>query len=154
MIDQPRSRPSPVAAGAVMLSATDLAEATRELQALRDEQRAEPALLEEAGVTGLRIAHLERLLASATVVETAAGDGAAGLGSHVRVRDAAGREIDYELVGRRASDAPPTKVTLASPVGAALRGARAGDAVHVELPGGRLRPLTVVAVRAAPFTAR
>jgi transcription elongation GreA/GreB family factor len=37
-------------------------------------------------------------------------------------------------------------VSLGSPVGKALAGARAGDVVTVELPDGRDRVLTVLAV--------
>ena len=133
----------------VFLSAADLADAQLELETLRSEQRVDPALLEEATITQVRIAHLERLLASATVVDAAPGvDGVAGLGSFVRVRDQAGRETDYELVGRKGTDATTAKVTLALPTGEALAGARAGDTVRVELPNGRERTLTVVTVRA------
>lgn len=134
--------------GGVMLSAADLSEAIRELEALRSTHRANP----DVSVTELRIAHLERLIATATVIEVgAASDGAAGLGSFVRVRDDAGKEADYELVGLRPADAPKTQVTPGSPVGEALFGARTGDRVHVELPSGRRRPLTVVAIRNTPF---
>ena len=145
MIDDTRSRPpSPV-----VLSPSDLAEATRELHALRAEHRADL----DDGVTELRIVHLERLIASATIVDGVAGaDGIAGLGSFVRVRDGAGRRCDYELVGRRGTDATTMKVTLGSPVGAALVGARTGDTVQVELPDGRRRPLTVLAIQCEPFT--
>jgi transcription elongation factor GreA len=140
MIDDTRSRPSP--AGAVILSSADLAQATRELEALRSEHRDDPDELH------VRISHLERLVASATVVEVCTEpDGSARLGSFVRVRDDAGKETEYELVGRRGEGAPATQVTPASPVGEALLGARAGDRVQVELPSGRRRPLTVVALR-------
>src|SRR5690349_5333222 len=105
MIEETRSRPSPAAtAHAVMLSSDDLSDAVRELQVLREERRADLAVLEDPTVTELRIAHLERLIASATVVEAAGADGVAGLGSFVRVRDQAGRQTDHELVGRRGSD--------------------------------------------------
>jgi transcription elongation factor GreA len=140
MIDDTRTRPSP--AGGVILSSADLAEATRELEALRSEHGADPDELH------VRISHLERLVASATVVDVGTEpDGSARLGSFVRVRDDAGKETEYELVGRRADGARATQVTPASPVGEALLGAREGDRVQVELPSGRRRPLTVVALR-------
>ena len=83
----------------------------------------------------MKIAQLERLVASATVIDAAvAGDGVAGLGSVVRVRDHAGQETEYELVGRRSGDAMRTQVTPASPVGEALLGAQSGDIVRVTLP--------------------
>lgn len=151
MIHDTRFRPTPAArADAVIISAADLADATLELEALR----LEAADVEDA-VAQARTAYLERLVASATVVDAATGtDGVAGLGSFVRVRDETGREVDYELVGRRGTDATTAKVMLSSPVGEALLGRREGDAVRVLLPSGRQRPLTVVAVRSAPFLDR
>lgn len=131
-----------------VLTRADVAEALLELETLRDEERASLVELEDATVAQARIAQLERLLASATVVDVTPGDGVAGLGRLVTVRDQAGRETGYELVGRRGPDAAPTQVTLASPVGQALVGARAGDDVSVELPNGRRKTLTVVSVTA------
>ena len=152
-----------------MLSPADFVEVIRELDSLRSAHRADLAerlrdaraygtavddddhlaVLEDAAVERVKIARLERLVASATVIDAAvAGDGVAGLGSVVRVRDLAGQETDYELVGRRSGDGNRTQVTLASPVGQALRGAQSGDMVRVTLPSGRERTLTVLAVLA------
>jgi len=154
----------------VMLSPTDLAEITRELELLRSTHRAEVAerlrdartygtavgdddhlaILEDAAVDRGKIAHLERLVASATIVDdTLADDGLAGLGSFVQVRDRAGRHTEYEIVGWRSADALRTQVTPASPIGKALLGARSGDVVRVLLPRGRERALEVTAVRRA-----
>jgi transcription elongation factor GreA len=153
--------------GGVLLSPTDLTEVIRELDSLRSLHRADLAerlrdaraygtavddddhlaVLEDAAVEWSKIAQLERLIASATVVDAAApGEGVAGLGSVVRVRDGAGDETEYALVGRRSRDALRTQVTLASPVGAALLGARSGDTLRIALPNGRARTLTVLAV--------
>ena len=155
-----------VPAGSVLLSPADLTDAIRELDSLRSSHRAglaerlrdarafgtavddddHLAVLEDAAVERIKIAQLERLVASATVIDAAVGDGVAGLGSVVRVRDQAGQETDYELVGRRNGDVRRTQVTLASPVGEALLGARSGHVVRVTLPNGRERTLTVLAV--------
>src|SRR4051794_34416698 len=57
---------------------------------------------EDAIVDESKIMQLERLIASATVIDGAgAGDGTAGLGSVVHVEDGAGRRAEYELVGVR-----------------------------------------------------
>jgi transcription elongation factor GreA len=151
----------------VLLSPTDLTEAIRELESLRSAHRAQLAerlrdaraygtavddddhlaVLEDVAIERVKIAQLERLVASATVVDVAvAGAGFAGLGSVVRVQDEAGRETEYKLVGRRTSEAKRTHVTPASPVGAALLGARTGESVRITLPDGRERTLTVLAV--------
>lgn len=153
----------------MILTAADFDEAVRELESLRGAHRADIAerlrdargfgtaigdddhlaVLEDSVVQRGKIAALERLVASATVVDVSdAGAGAAGLGSIVRVRDQAGKETEYELVGRRADQAQRTQVTPGSPVGKALMGARAGDDVRAMLPNGRRLALTVLAVSA------
>ena len=105
------------------------------------------AVLEDTAIDRLRLAQLERFVASATVVDDElASPGAAGLGSRVRVRDDAGRTAEYELVGRRTEGDGPPQVTPASPVGEALLGARTGDTVRFTLPSGRQRALTVLGV--------
>jgi transcription elongation factor GreA len=103
------------------------------------------AAFEDAAVGEGRITRLERLVASARVVDGVT-EGAAGLGAIVRVKDSSGREAQYELVGVRNDDATRPQVTPGSPMGQALFGASAGDNVRVSLPDGRERELTVLAV--------
>ena len=104
-------------------------------------------MLEDAAIDRARIALLEDLVHCATVLDDdAVLDGAAGLGSTVEVADEAGRTRKYRLIGRRTSDSPAHEVSLGSPVGRALSGARTGDIVHVGLPNGRERSLTVLGV--------
>lgn len=108
-------------------------------------------VMEDAAIDRGRIAQLERLAASASVVdEPASSSDGAGLGMFVRVRDDAGRTVEYELVGRRSSGDPPPRVSLGSPVGTALLGSRPGDVVRVKLPNGHERSLSVVDVRVDP----
>ena len=153
--------------GDVLLSRADLSEIMRELDSLRSTHRLELAarlrdaraygtavgdddhlaVLEDVAVDRIRIAQLERLIASATIVDVdSADDGVARLGSVVRVRDAGDRETEYKLVGRRTDDLTRAQVTPASPIGKALMGARSGDVVRAVLPNGRDRTLTVVTV--------
>lgn len=106
------------------------------------------SVMEDAAVERGRIAQLARLMAVARVVDDAPrGDARAGLGSVVQVRDDRGRTREYALVGRLALDAGGSQVSLGSPVGKALAGARAGDVVRVTLPSGKQRALHVVDVR-------
>lgn len=150
----------------VLLTQMDFDVLVRELEAQRIKQRGELAgrlrearafgsssenddllaALEESAVDHARLAKLEELVRLAVVVENSAGGGA-GLGSTVRVADDQGRTTDYDLIGRRSQDSERYEVTLASPVGKALWGARPGDVVHVRLPNGRDRPLRVLDVR-------
>src|SRR3954451_18348253 len=126
----PQLHPRP-APESVMLSPTDFAEITRELDSLRNTHRAEIAerlrdartygtaigdddhlaILEDAAVDRGKIAQLERLLDPAPVVAPAFVDGVVGLGSVVRVRDQAGRQSEYEIVGWRSGEAVQTQVT-------------------------------------------
>ena len=131
----------------VMLSQADFDATVRELETLRAAYRANLAALDDVSIDELRLAHLTRLLASATVVATADGVGVATLGSVVRVRKATGSVVEYTLVGRRGPDAPPTHVTPASPMGQALLGVRGGDTATVTLPSGRSTRLEILDVR-------
>src|SRR3712207_3677534 len=152
--------------GGVVLTQADFDALVRELEALRSKHRGELAgrlrearafgtssenddllaAFEESAVDHARLAKLEELLRLAVVVESSAGDGGAGLGSTVRVADDEGRTTEYDLIGRRSQASERHEVTLASPVGKALWGARPGDVVHVALPNGRGRTLRVLAV--------
>ncbi len=164
-IAMPTSRE--IAPTGVVMSSAEYAALTRELESLRSSHRSELAqrlhdvrahgttsddddrlaVLEEAAIDRARIAQLEDLVRCATVLdEDAVFDGAAGLGSTVEVADEAGRTTTYRLIGRRTSESPAQEVTLGSPVGKAIVGARAGDVVHVRLPDGRERSLTVLGV--------
>jgi transcription elongation GreA/GreB family factor len=71
----------------------------------------------------------------------------AGVGSVVRVADRAGRISEYELVERSAAAAE--RVTLDSPVGQALVGARPGELIPITFGNGRRRRVRVLDVAAA-----
>ena len=124
-----------------LITAGGLARLERELEELRDAGRQELAerfrtarndgdvaenpalidLLEEQGQLERRIAVLEAQVANARVVAPSR-DGVAGLGTSVRVRDSASGEVtEYELVGAVEADVGNGRVSLAAPVGRALR---------------------------------
>jgi hypothetical protein len=69
-------------------------------------------------------------------------------GSRVRVRDADGEE-EYTLVKRGEADPTQGRISTESPVGRALLGARPGDEVEVQTPGG-VRVLTIVELADPP----
>ena len=166
--------PPPAAAG-VVLSAADYAELMPELDDVRSRHRGEVsqrlrdardfgspgddddrlAIREDAAFAEARIAQLEHLARFATVVQADEDvDGVARLGSVVRVADETGGTVQFELVGRRTTDAKPRDVSLASPVGKALTGVRAGDVARVALPSGEIRVLSVVEVVPSPRATR
>ena len=103
-------------------------------------------LLEEQVQLERRIAILEGQLAAAEVVVPAA-DGAASIGSFVRVRDGqAGDLAEYELVGPIEADIANGRVSVEAPVGRALLGQGAGAVVDVKTPRGTLG-LKILSVR-------
>jgi transcription elongation factor GreA len=173
-----RARPETVAhlvgADATMpqlvLGAAEFAEYERELQRLRairdhelpDRMRqargfvaADTAeeiahIQDDQVVTDARIARLEELLRTATVLPDGPADGVATLGCTVEVEyERTGRRASYRLNGI-ASGGDDGAVSARSPVGRAVMGRRAGDVVSVELPSGRLEALRIVAVTRSP----
>ena len=108
----------PAEAATVMLSQADYDATVRELEALRAAYHANLAALEDVTIDELRIAHLKRLLASATVVAGPETLGAATLGSVVRARKDTGRG------GRLHARGPP-------------RARRAAHARHARFAGGQ-----------------
>jgi transcription elongation factor GreA len=110
-------------------------------------------LLEEQAQLERRIATLEARLAAARIAEPN-GDGTAGIGSSVRLRDLETSElVEYELVGAIEGNVGQGRVSIEAPVGRALLGAAAGDDVTVACPLGELR-LEVVDVTGAERRAR
>jgi transcription elongation factor GreA len=150
----------------VLLTQADFDTLVNELEALRRKHRSDLArrlrdargfggstenddllaVAEDAVVDQARIAQLETHVRLASVVDGAAADDGAGLGSAVRVSDDAGSASEYVLIGRRGEKSSRHEVTIASPVGKALWGSRPGDVVHVALPNGRSRTLRILDV--------
>ena len=108
-----------------------------------------PALyevLEEQAQLDHRIAHLGDRLASAKIVHPN-GDGTAGLGNSVRLRDLGTNEVvEYELVGGIEANVGDGRVSITAPVGRAILGAGTGEVVDVTTPGGDVQ-LEVLEVR-------
>jgi transcription elongation factor GreA len=101
-----------------------------------DNAEYEEAKTDQAFVEG-RIQELERLLASAKVIEapTTRAD-FVRLGAHVKVVDREGEEETYYLVGKPEADPRRRNISNESPIGRALMGRRVGDEVTVVAPAG------------------
>lgn len=101
----------------------------------------------EQGFMNGRIIELENVLRNAVVIEkSGASAGVVEVGSTVRVLDLEYDEEDeYTIVGFAESDPARMHISNESPIGAALLGAKKGDEVTVQTPGGlsKLRVLTV-----------
>jgi transcription elongation factor GreA len=84
-----------------------------------------------------RIKELEELVENAVILDESNIDtSVVSLGSAVKVRNAEGVEISYDLVGSNESNPMEFKISDQSPIGAALMGKKAGDKVEVTTPGG------------------
>jgi transcription elongation factor GreA len=104
----------------------------------------------DRAVIDARIAWLDDLLRTTTVLSGGPADGATTLGSTVDVEyKRTGRRASYRLSGI-ASGGDARSVSARSPVGRALMGRREGDVVSVDLPSGRVEELRIVAVTAPP----
>ena len=100
-----------------------------------DDAKNEQALLEA------RIQEIEAMLRVAKVVDD--GDVSTrrvGIGTQVTVYDYEyDEEITYGIVGATEVDMKNNKISNESPVGKALIGAKKGDEVEVETPGGVMK---------------
>jgi len=108
--------------------------AARELGDLKENGDYEYARKEQSFVEG-RIQAIEHLLRTGIVVEQQVGNDMVHLGSTVEVEED-GDRATYTIVGTAEENIAAGRLSNASPVGRALLGARAGDQVVVQLPGG------------------
>jgi transcription elongation factor GreA len=108
--------------------------AARELGDLRENGDYQYARKEQSFVEG-RIQALESLLRNAVITEEPVARDVVHLGSTVEVEHA-GERVSYTIVGTAEANIAQGRMSNASPVGRALLGARAGDEVAVQLPGG------------------
>ncbi len=119
---------------------------------LRDAER--PSLLADASVSGrqalrsleARLLELTALLEAAEVVTPAAEGSPAAFGAWVTTLDEDGQRATVRLVGPDEANPRQGLLSVASPVGRALLGRRAGETVVVERPRGATE-LQVVSVQ-------
>jgi transcription elongation factor GreA len=94
-----------------------------------------------------KIKRLREQLLAAEVRDAPAPTDVVGFGSRVDVEDDGGRRRTYTLVSETEAEPAQGRVSIASPVGRALEGARPGDTVRVPTPRGE-RALKVLAIGA------
>jgi transcription elongation factor GreA len=94
----------------------------------------------QQGFIAGRIADLSAMLERAKIVEESIGGDSVGLGCTVALRDLDyDDEITYTLVDPISADPSNDKISLSSPVGKALMGAKVGQTIEVTTPGGNAR---------------
>ncbi len=99
---------------------------------------------QELGLLDGRVQTIEAMLRNAQVLETTVGE-VVGLGSTVTIRDEFG-ESTYVIVGPVEADVAGGRISMVSPLGAALMGRTVGDEVTFASPGGN-RSAIIAAVR-------
>jgi len=94
------------------------------------------------------IAHLEKVLRNAVVVEDDSTDpNTVGIGTTVRILDVEfGEEEEYQIVGPVEADADRKRISNESPVGAALIGKKVDDIAVVITPAGEIQ-LKIVSIK-------
>jgi transcription elongation factor GreA len=103
------------------------------------------AAKEEAAMLEAKIAGLREQLRTAEIVE-GSEDGVAGMGATVTYADEkTGKELTHTLVPKIEADPSKGLISIDSPVGKALAGAKVGDAATLETPSGE-RTMRVLAV--------
>ncbi|MDD5749843.1 MAG: transcription elongation factor GreA [Patescibacteria group bacterium] len=94
---------------------------------------------EQAFVEG-RILELEHIVKSAIAVDNNGGKkGRIFIGSKVKVDRDKGQILEFEIVGSMEADPVNGKISIESPLGAALIDKKVGDEVAVELPAGLVK---------------
>jgi transcription elongation factor GreA len=111
--------------------------AAREHGDLKENAEYHAAREEQSFLEG-RVQALEDRLRRAVVIDQAAATGRVMLGSTVKV-ETGGDELTYTIVGSADANIAAGRLSSASPVGAALLGAAAGQDVDVQTPRGAIR---------------
>ena len=98
----------------------------------------------EQGLVEQKINELEYTLKHAKIVtkEEMTSNGI-NVGAHVVVVDEDDFEEEYDIVGATEFDPFNNKISLESPIGAALVGGKEGETVEVQLPNGSVMKLTI-----------
>jgi transcription elongation factor GreA len=84
-----------------------------------------------------RVQTIEAQLRNAVIIENGHGD-RIGIGSTVTVSEDGNHEETYRIVGSAEADPLEGKISNESPIGQALLGAKVGETVTAETPGGAL----------------
>jgi len=93
------------------------------------------------GLLEARIRDLESKIVRGRIVEDhEIGTDAVLLGAVVRLKDLKrGKELTYTIVSDAEADFKSGRISVASPVGKGLLGARVGHTVEIDVPAGKLR---------------
>lgn len=86
-----------------------------------------------------RIMEIENLLKDAAIIEDQVGvKGVVSVGSTVKV-EVNGKQKTFMIVGSNEADPMAGKISNESPIGSSLLGAKLGEVIDVETPGGTMQ---------------
>ena len=117
---------------------------TREYGDLSENAEYDAARTQQSMVEG-RIEELEALLRNARVIEKKGGAGKVSMGDKVEV-EIDGDKMNFSLVGSAESDPSEGLISIESPLGKALLGAKVSDTVHVAIPDGGTVDYKIIAI--------
>lgn len=86
-----------------------------------------------------RIQTIEAQLRDAVLIENNGDSDRVDVGSVVTVAEVGGEEETYHIVGSAEADPMDGKISNESPIGKALLGAKKGETVEAETPGGTIQ---------------
>ena len=110
-----------------------------------DNAEYEVAKNEQAFIEG-RILTLENMMKNAVLIpDDRKPSGKVEVGSEVTIKDSAGKEHTYTIVGSSEADPSQGKISNESPVGQALLGRKKGQQAKVQTPSGSIK-YTVVKI--------
>lgn len=94
------------------------------------------AALEEKEFNEAQISKLENMVLNAVVQKKVSGD-KIGLGSKILVKiEGSDREMEFSIVGQNEADPISRKISIESPIGAALMNKKKDDKVEIKTPNG------------------
>lgn len=81
-----------------------------------------------------RISEVEHILSNVQVITTPKNDSKVTLGSRVKLKSAAGKTKEFQVVGTVEADPLNGKISDESPIGQALMGKKEGDKLEIKTP--------------------
>jgi transcription elongation factor GreA len=84
--------------------------------------------------TESRISEIEHILLNVDIINKPRGDSKVSLGSVVKLKNKAGKEKEFQIVGTVEADPLEGKISDESPIGRALIGKKEGEEVEIKTP--------------------
>jgi len=99
------------------------------------------AAKEAQGLLELKISKLEDVIGNARIIDESMIDTSkVSVLSKVKIKNTSnGAEMNYTLVAESEADLKTGKISVTSPIGKGLLGAKKGDVVEIEVPNGKIK---------------